>query len=374
MLTWLTLSASPRPLGLARIVVGIAALIRTYVAWRILIRLTDDHVLRAPYFDWLPDPSVTVAVAIVVVWAISAVLFMLGWRVGLTGPLLLASIVAYLAIDQQTYSNHLYLMAWLVFLMTLADAGAGLTVQRADRPIARWGALLIMMQLSIVYGFAGLTKINRDFLSGEVLAGVLNGGLVSFPETLRNPRFLSILSGLVIIVEIGIALLIWRRRFRPWVFLTGLGLHVSITLVMSATLELLVFSLEMLALYPLFLDRDRLTLVWDDECSSCRDWMRRLTRLDVLRSVDTIGKSDPTNPVPAGDVERSLHLIHANVVSKGFRAVTLTLEHLVPTLWVAPILRLPGISHAAERWYRWQARRRSCLVGARIEARAPGPP
>jgi len=363
MLTWLTGTTDPRPLGLARVVIGAAALIRSLVAWRVLYKLTNPEILRTPYADWTPEPTTPLVVLIVTVWVVAAILFMIGWRVSWTGPILLIAISATLALDQQAYSNHLYLMAWLVLLLVLADAGAGLNLSRIDRPVVRWGALLLMMQMSVVYGFSALTKLNDEFLSGEVLAGVIRGGIVSFPDALWTPRFLSLLAGAVIIVELFIALLIWRTRFRPAAFLLGLGLHTGITLLMASTLELLVFSLEMLALYPLFLTREKLVVIWDDDCGSCRGWVTRFRRSDVLRTLDVIGKSDPGNQVPAEDVERSLHLIHLDEVTNGFKAVAGILEHLVPTIWVAPILRLPGISHLGERWYRWQARRRSCLVG-----------
>lgn len=358
----LTSEIDPRPVGLARIMIGVAALIRAFVAWRVLYRLTDPEVLKAPYAESLPDPNLPMVIAVIAVWVFSATLFTLGWRVSVTGPLLLGAIVVTLSLDQQAYSNHLYLMAWLVLLLTLASAGSCLSIGRSASPVLRWPVLLLMIQLSIVYGFSALTKLNEIFLSGQVLAGTLGYGLLPFPDSLRTPLLLSMAAAVVVFVELFIALFIWRRRFRPAAFVLGLGLHTSITLWMSGTLELLVFSLEMLALYPLFLSRDSLLVIWDDECGWCRNWIARFRRLDVLKVLRPVGKADPSSPVPAADVESAMHLHHLGEMSSGFRAVTLTLEHLVPTLWIAPILRLPGLSSVGEAWYRWQARRRSCRL------------
>lgn len=355
---------SPRPLGLARIIIGVAALLRAVVAWRVLHRLTEPELLRAPYAEWLPEPGLPLVAGIIVVWAVSAISFTFGWRVSVSGPMLLASIVLTLSLDQQTYSNHLYLMAWLVLLLTLASAGSGVNLRRSDTPVVRWPVFLLMIQLSIVYGFSALTKLNASFLSGSVLAGTLGYGLLPFPETLRTPLFLSVVAALAVFIELFVAIFIWLMRFRPAAFVLGLGLHVSITLLMSGTLELLVFSLEMLALYPLFLSRDRLVVVWDDECGWCRNWIARFKKLDVLRVLETVAKTDTESPVPAAEVERAMHLVHLGETSSGFRAVTLTLEHLVPTLWLAPVLRLPGLGAIGEAWYRSQARRRSCRIGS----------
>lgn len=354
-----------RPLGLSRIVVGIAAFARSFVALPVLLSLTDPEMMRAPYVDWIPQPTVPVVGAVVAIWAISALLFAAGWKVAVSGPVLLASIVFTLALDQQSYSNHLYLMAWLVLLLTMAGAGSGLNIHRTDSAVIRWPVLLLMAQLSIVYGFSAITKINETFLSGRVLAGTLGEGLVAFPDVLRTPRFLSVLAAMVLIAELFIAMFIWRSRFRPAAFILGFGLHASITLLIAYPLELAIFSLEMLAIYPLFLTQDRLMLYWDDACGSCRDWVHRLKRLDLLDTVRPIGASASFD-LPADDISRSMHLVHAGETTRGFRAMTLALEHLVPTLWVAPVLRIPGISHAGEIWYRWQARRRLCPAGDRV--------
>ncbi len=360
MLSGLFDRISPRPLGLARIIIGFAGLTRSIVIWQVLDRLNDPAVLRVPYVDWLPDPSPTLAIAIVSLWVVSAILFMIGWKVPLSGSALLLSIVVALALDQQTYSNHLYLMAWLVFLLVLASSGSGLNIHRRDRPIFRWPVLLLMIQLSVVYGFSAITKLNESFLSGRVLAGTVGTGLLPFPETWRVPRVLIVVATCAVIVELFIAVFIWRPRFRPAAFVLGLGLHTAITFLMFGTIQLLVFSLEMLALYPLFLSHDKLTVVWDDQCLSCRDWIHRFKRLDVLKSLDVVGKSEPANPFPADSIERAIHLVHLSEETQGFAAITRILEHLVPTLWVAPVLRLPGIRHLGERWYVWQASRRSC--------------
>lgn len=336
MLIWLTEEIPSRPVGLARIVVGGACVIRAIVAWPILRELATADVVHIPYASWLPDPSLGLVVAIVVVWFVGGVLFTIGWKTRLVGPVLLAAIVANLALDQQTYDNHVYLMAWLVFLLTLADAGAGLTVTRRDRPVVRWPVVLLMTQASVVYGFSGLTKLNELFLSGATLSAVLREGVIPLPEILRTPGILSALAAVVVFVELFIAVMLWRPRFRPAAFVLGLGLHASITLLMASTVQLLVFSLEMLALYPLFLGDGRLTVATPERT----DWKSRIQRYDLLDVLEFPGTAD------------DLTLTHRDHITYGAEAHTRILEHLVPWLWVAPVLRIPGISRLHERRHR----------------------
>lgn len=363
MLSGLFDTIGSRPLGLARVIIGVAAIIRAFISLPELLQLTDEVTMRAPYLQWTPEPTLPLVITVITIWVVAGILFTLGWKVPLIGPVLLLTVVFVISLDEQIYANHLYLLAWLVLLLTLAGAGSGLTVTRSDEPVIRWPVLLLMAQLSIVYGFSALTKLNESFLSGRVLAGTLGSGLVGFPEALRTPRFLSLVATAAVIAELFIAVFIWRKRFRPAAFILGLGLHLSIVLLMAGTAKLLVFALEMLALYPLFLSKDRLVLIWDDSCGYCRDWVRRFQRLDTLRLLEPIGASDPRNPVDATDVARAMHLIHDGETTRGFKAVSRTLENLVPTLWVAPLLRLPGVTHLGGLWYRRQALRRSCLVG-----------
>lgn len=360
MLNDLFTETSSRPLGLTRIIVGIAATLRASVIWSYLSRLSEPEIMLTPYVDWLPEPTVPIAVVVSVLWVSSAILFTIGWRVSMTGPILLGAIVFTLAIDQQMYSNHLYLMAWLVLLLTIANAGAGLNYQRKDHSVVRWPIVLLMLQASFVYGFSGLTKLNSAYLSGEVLSGVLGTGVLPFPEALRTPQFLSVLAATTVVVELFIALFLWRPRFRPTAILLGVGLHTSITLLMFGTFQLLVFSLEMLAIYPLFLATEKLVVVGDPSCAWCNRWIRGFTRLDVLRSLDLIPASEQSDELPLPGSDRSLRLTHHSHETTGFAAITRILEHLVPTLWVAPLLRLPVIRGLGDRWYRWQARRRRC--------------
>ena len=309
-------------------------------------------------------------VVLVVLWAVSSILFIVGWRVSITGAVLLVSIIFSIALDQQAYSNHLYLMAWLVLLLTIADAGAALSIGEEERPVVRWPVLLVMAQGSIVYGFSAITKLNEGFLSGNVLAGVLSNGPVAFPEILRTPVFLSSLALVVVVVELFVSMFLWSTRYRPAAFVLGLALHVSIILLMQPTAELIVFSLEMLALYPLFLEGHPLLVVYDDDCSFCIGWISRFESLDLLDVVSSVAKKDADHGLPLEEVEKSLHVIHHEEMTSGFRAVTRVLEHLVPTLWLAPLLRLPGLSSAGERWYAWQAKRRSCRMSQAVETGA----
>ena len=258
MLRYFTDTISSRPLGLARIGVGAAATIRGLVAIPILWKLAQPETLLLPYVDWTPNPSEGLVIILLVTWITAGLLFTFGWKVPVTGPILLAALVGTLLLDQQLYANHLYLMTWLIFLLILADSGSSLAVGEQHRKVVRWPVLLIMAQISIVYVFTAITKMNSEFMSGSVLASVLGGGVIPFPDSLRTPGLLSLVAASAVFVELFVGIFLWSLRLRVVAAVLGVVLHLSITLLMTPTSELFVFTLEMLAIYPLFLTRDPL--------------------------------------------------------------------------------------------------------------------
>jgi hypothetical protein len=194
--------------------------------------------------------------------------------------------------------------------------------------------------------------MDETFLSGSVLAGYLGTGLLPFPEALRTPAFLGPVAALALFVELFIAVFIWRPRFRPTAFVLGFGLHLSIILFMADTLKLVVFALVMLALYPLFLPEERVDVTWVESSKDGR-LITRLRRMDVLGAIEALPVSSPT----------ALTVGRDGGVVTGFDAVERILERVVPTLWVAPLLRLPGIRGLGRRWYQ-----RSRAVSSPVES------
>lgn len=252
MLTTLLTPLDPGPLGSFRIIVGIAAAARSLIGLPLLLTLSEPGIAKAPLLEWMPQPSRPLAFALVAVWLVSALLFAHGRWGRVSGLTLLASLAFMLALDYQTYANHLYLMAWLVLLLMVADAGAGRVRRREGRPVVRWAVMLVLLQISIVYFYSAATKLNDSFLSGEALALVLGDGLLPFPEGLRIPAFLAPLAAVAVATELILALGLWSRRLRPVAVVAGIGLHLAIVLFLAPAHELIVFAALMWGSYPLF--------------------------------------------------------------------------------------------------------------------------
>jgi predicted DCC family thiol-disulfide oxidoreductase YuxK len=373
-------SAPARPVALARIGVAIAALLELPNSADTLLSLAGPSVIHAPYLGFTPRPSEQLAFVLIGLWLVSAIAFMVGWRTRLVGGLLTATLGLVLLLDQQLYSNHLYLMFLVVGLLTVADSGAAISLDARRHGgrdfIPGWPVWLLCLQVSLVYGFAALAKLNPDFLSGSVLASYVRQGFLGIPDAWRSFEPMFVLSLLAVCTEAFLAFSLWMARWRPAAMVAGLGLHVFITGWLNPIGSLLVFSLVILPLYLLFLDAapQGRAVVWDDGCGFCAGWVRWFRRLDWLHALRFVPRSELANSRLLVDEEaaaRALQIVlPSGRVKGGFAAVTRVLEILpVSFLW-APLLRLLPITAVGERVYRRVAASRRCELPVRSDVAA----
>lgn len=342
-----------RPVAVVRIVVGAAALLRGLEAIRILVPLTDDSVVRIPYVGWMPAPQPAVVALVLAAWLAAAALFTAGYRTRLAGGALSVTMGSSLLLDQQAYSNHLYLLTIVVALLTVAGPGAALSLDArrwgAASRVALWPVVLIKIQVTVVYLFAVVTKFSHDFLSGSVIGGSLGRGLIPVPDPLLVRGSMMLVAVIVIAIELLIAFYLWLPGRRGRAICLGVVLHGSIPLLMTPVLQLAVFSTVMMATYLLFLDIEpgSVEVGLDRRCSYCRRWGRRLHRLDLLRAirlapVDAAAGQGEDGPRP------SLPELRRGLGASPF------------TFLVAPFLDLPGVRPTAADRHRRRALRHGC--------------
>lgn len=363
--------AQARALAIARMGVSVAILLELRASADSLLRLADPAYIRTPYVEWAPGLSEPMAWGLIGLWLASVVAFGIGWRTRVAGTVLTLTLAAVLLADQQLYSNHLYLMVLVTGLLTAGDAGAALSVDAirdGERsPGAGWPRTLLRAQVSIVYGFAALSKVNLTYLSGSVVASYLRReGPLAVPAEWRTVEPMMVLAILAICLEGFVAIGLWLPRWRAAAIVAGLLLHVGITAWLSPTYQIAVFSLLMLPLFVLFLDTTpERVVVWDDGCGFCAGWVRWFRRLDWLRVLRFVPRSELAGaglPVGEDDAARALQLIGPRRVRTGFSAVVGIAELLpVSFLW-APVFRVPGIRAIGDSVYARVAARRACAV------------
>jgi predicted DCC family thiol-disulfide oxidoreductase YuxK len=358
-----------RPLALARIGIALAVLMELPNTGKVLMQLDDAGIIRAPFLPWTPTVNDGLAWMLIGLWGATALALLVGWRTRRAAAAVFVTLATVVLLDQQLYSNHLYLMVLLSGLLAVSDSGAALSLdsrRSGERgEVSRWPVWLLQFQVSVVYVFASVAKMNPDFLSGSTLAASLRRvGPLAVPDAWRSMEPMLILAILAVCTEAFIGLAIWSERWRPTAFVAALGLHVSMAVWFSPTYPLTIFAFAMLPLLVLFLNpAPGRVVVWDDGCGFCATWVKWFKRLDWLHALRFVSRSElPTSGLPVSEdaAARALQIVWSDGVHGGFAAVTRILEIIpISFLW-APLLRLPPIAWAGEIGYRWVALRRKC--------------
>lgn len=242
------------PLARTRIVIGLLAFARGFEGWRVLHHVTSPDTLRLPYLVALPHLTRAELPWLAGLWLIAAAAFTVGWRTRIAGATLCLVIARVLTADQQAYSNHLYLLLLLVFILTCGESAAiaSLDARRSGprEQIPGWPIWLLALQGSIVYAYAALAKLIPEYLSGAVLC--LHLGWLD-----RHPPPVMVCAALAagsVLIELFLAVSLWRARLWALACVVGIGLHVAMVMLLSSEVrfQLIIFAGEMLVLYPLY--------------------------------------------------------------------------------------------------------------------------
>jgi hypothetical protein len=259
-----TRQTDARPVAIVRMLVGLAATGFALEAWVNIGRVLSPQVVDMPYVAWYPSLSVATLPLFIGLWLCAALAFVLGLGTRLCGAILTLSMAYTLFFDQQLYSNHLYLAMLVVLLLTIAESGACFSLdarQSGSRDlILEWPILLLKIQISIVYFYAALLKVNPQYLSGAMLASFWPfNELAALPGGWLSVQILPFLAVASILTELFLAVALWVPRLRWLALAIGVGFHLMIIYTGGATpgvpdIPFAIFALVTVAPYVLFFD------------------------------------------------------------------------------------------------------------------------
>ncbi len=217
-----------------------------------------DHSLYAapsfhfsyPGFDWvkpLRAPWLEVQFGVM---ALAAFAVMVGYH-----PRTTAALFAFLFtwaefLDAATYLNHYYLISLLAALLAILPTPAGFT-DRTGSVVPRWALLCLRVQVAIVYVYAGLWKLDGDWLlTAEPLRTWLRAhahipGLGPLLDTDLAAHAMSLFGAAF---DLTIPFLLSWSRSRTCAYAVAVVFHVTIWLLFPVG----VFSWVMLAAATIF--------------------------------------------------------------------------------------------------------------------------
>lgn len=189
-----------------------------------------------------------------------ALMIAAGWFYRLAMALFVLGFAYVCLLDQARYLNHFYFVALLGFLMIFVPADRVWSVDAwragrgSDAPLPTWTRLVLLAQLEVMLIFAGLQKLDRDWLQNEPLGRWL-GNSADLP--LIGP-FLEVDAVVTAAVWGSVALhifgapLLLIRSTRLWAFLGYCVFHV----MNSVLWNIGIFPWITLAATTLFFDPD----------------------------------------------------------------------------------------------------------------------
>ena len=209
-------------------------------------------------FHWGTAIALALAVAAGVATRISAALLCVAWT-------------TLFLMERSEYVNHTYLYAWITAWLAILPVGAALSVDAWRRPeraralVPAWTRGVLVLQMAVVYLFAGIAKLDADWLAGvpqRIWFPSERSLAVIRPLLAHDAAPLAIAWG-GIAFDLGIVpALLWRRT-RPYAFAVAILFHAS----NAALLGLASFPWFSIAATTLFLDPS-----WPRRFA----WLRRL--------------------------------------------------------------------------------------------------
>lgn len=131
------------------------------------------EALQSPYMDYL-----------VYFLMIVSVFFVLGIMYRLSAALLFLGFTYLHLIDQSLYLNHYYFWCWILLIMTLIPADSAICLFKSKEKsveVKSWHYFILRFQVGVVYFFAGLAKINADWLLHAQPMNLWMSSLVDIP-------------------------------------------------------------------------------------------------------------------------------------------------------------------------------------------------
>jgi hypothetical protein len=225
--------------GVFRILVGVLML-GEVVRWLGRGWIEDEFLAPAFLFkyygfDWVAPASSAGLHLLFVALGVFAALVAVGlfYRVAVVGMLVAFGYVFLL--NQATYLNQYYLLLLVAILLCVVPADREYSVRAwctpsRQRVVPRWSVWVLRLQFEVVLVFAGLVKLNADWLAGQPLGIWFAQGdarLSSVATWLSVPGAAIAVSYAVVLLHlVGAPLLLWRRT-RLAVFVVYLVFHLT---------------------------------------------------------------------------------------------------------------------------------------------------
>lgn len=215
---WLNSNINGQAIPIFRLLFGVCMGVFYFISvgHQIALHFSDVSIIHLPFygFSWVPMPGLAVYCGLLI--SIGVLMLLVGISRKPMKYLILLSIAYtyYFSTTLLDYNNHYYLSLLLIYLFTFSHYFYPQTIYKI-KLVPRWNIMIFRWQWVIVYFYAGIAKLNVDWLSGTVIAKTLSGSEThSVLQFLAHPMVARIIGGAGTIVDLFLAfgLLIEKTR------------------------------------------------------------------------------------------------------------------------------------------------------------------
>ena len=239
---YLDKESNPYPLAVYRIGFGLLVMFSIvrfwYNGWIESLYLEPGFHFSFLGFSWV-KPLGIYTYFIFIICFISALFVMLGYKYRIAIITLFLSFTYIELMDKTTYLNHYYLVSSLSFLMIFLPCASYFALDSTNnRKVPKWTIDSLKLMLLIVYLYAGLAKINSDWLINAQPLKIWLKTKYTIPiigETLlQNNYTYYLFSWGGMLYDIFIPFLLLYRRTRFFAFIMVIVFHVLTRILFPA--------------------------------------------------------------------------------------------------------------------------------------------
>jgi len=235
---YLNQSVSASPLVLFRLLFGLMmfiSIVRFWLkGWIETLYIQPKMHFSFYGFEWV-KPWGEYTYLLFFICGLAAFLVMIGWKYRFSIILFFLSFTYIELMDKTTYLNHYYFVSILSFLMIFLPANANFSMdsllrKKAYLTVPAWSIDSIKLLVSIVYFYAGLAKINSDWLFKAMPLKIWITGRYDFPIVgellMQEPWFHYAMSWSGMLYDLSIPFLLFYKRSRLLGFILVIFFHL----------------------------------------------------------------------------------------------------------------------------------------------------
>lgn len=232
-------TVSAAPLAVFRLLFGLLMCISIvrfwYHGWIEKLYLMPNFHFKYWGFDWVKVPPDFLCYALFVVCGLSALLFAVGFKYRYTIVLFFLSFTYIELMDKTTYLNHYYFVSIISFILIFLPAERYFSVDAWQNPamavefIPRWNIDVIKLMMGIVYVYAGLAKLNYDWMCNAMPLSIWLPTKFNIPliGVIMHEKWLHyFFSWAGMLYDVCIPFFLLYRRTRVLAFIAVLFFHI----------------------------------------------------------------------------------------------------------------------------------------------------